>query len=335
MEINKKAISRFLKNQIQNCRILVIGDMMLDQYLYGVADRISPEAPVLVNSIQRRQNKLGGSANVVHNLVKMGCQVLAAGQIGNDTHGRILTNMMQQLQVSTEGLIIGKAPTITKIRVLAGQQQLVRLDFEETTAIDQGTENQIVDYAEKQIDKGLSAIILSDYHKGICTESLCQRIIALARRHHILTFIDPKGNYWKKYSGADFITPNVKELGEAVNEKIANERECVLPIAQKIMTDLNIKNIMVTRSEKGLSLVLPERDVTIPTQAREVYDVSGAGDTVLAAFSAGISGNLLPEEAAYMANLAAGIGVEKVGTYAVGQDEILERLIYDEKILDY
>lgn len=335
MKANSEAIFKFLNRDFQKCNILVVGDMMLDQYWYGDAERISPEAPVLINLIQRRENRLGGSANVVHNLAKMGCKVFVAGQVGNDEYGKILIKMMKNLGADLKGIILSQSPTTTKIRVLAGQQQVIRLDFEEKDTISIDYEKQIVNYVKKQIAKGLSGIIISDYGKGICSEGLCQKIISMAKEKRVLTFVDPKGKYWEKYHSADFITPNVKEIGDVINRKLPNNRDSLIPVAKKIMSRLDIKNIMITRSNKGVTLVSDTGDITIPTEAKEVYDVSGAGDTVLAAFSLGISSNLSLEEAAYIANLAAGIGVEKIGTYAVGLDEILERLNYNEKLLNH
>lgn len=301
---------------------------MLDQYFYGSVTRISPEAPVPVNLITREESKPGGAANVVHNLATIGCKTIICDAVGPDIHADILRDLLQAIGVNTDGLINGIEKTTTKARVLGGHQQMIRLDFETKRNLDDNHEKLILQQILKKLEAGLDAVIISDYNKGVCSARLCQSVIQLSHQYHVPVFVDPKGTEWDKYRGADYITSNVKELSDIYGETVKNEDNVVIPAAQIIKNKYQLGNIMVTRSEKGLSLITTKQAVTIPTKAREVYDVSDAGDTVIVSFSAGVAGGLKPYDAAYMANAAAGIEGGKVETYAVSREEILEYLKY-------
>jgi D-beta-D-heptose 7-phosphate kinase/D-beta-D-heptose 1-phosphate adenosyltransferase len=321
-----KSIEKYLKYEISQCRVIVLGDVMLDGYLYGDVSRISPEAPVPVSHITKRKETLGGAANVAHNLAKLGCQTDIVGVIGDDGYAKKLHSLLRNLQINDAGLIVGRNKTTSKIRVISGHQQMVRLDFEETTPVESSVQVCIKQYIQKQLNKGAEALIISDYDKGVCTIQMCQDIISLAHEQGMVVFVDPKGSKWDKYSGADYITPNVKELGEAMGHIIKNETAILQPAAELVRQTYHIKNVLVTRSEKGISLFSDNEPLHIPTVAQDVFDVSGAGDTVIAAFTAAVAGRMNLYDAAYMANFAAGIGVGKVGTYAVSREEILDQL---------
>jgi rfaE bifunctional protein kinase chain/domain len=324
-EENYHQTLQFLQYKTKSCHVLVVGDVMLDEYLYGDVERISPEAPVPINHILERKETLGGAANVAHNLAKLGCQSYIVGLIGNDSHANRLRRLMKNLSINDDGLIKGRNKTTTKIRVLGGHQQMVRLDFEENTPVSADIQKKIIEQAEEKIVNDMTAIVISDYNKGMCSFEVCQAIISLAHKNNKLVFIDPKGSSWDKYTGADYITPNVKELGDVLGHKIDNEDSAIKQASKFIMEKYQIHNLLVTRSEKGVSLFSDEQFLHIPTHAQEVYDVSGAGDTVISVFSAAISCNLSPDIAAFIANFAAGIGVSKSGTYPVGNEEILDR----------
>ena len=326
MDASTKAeIIDFLENKVQDCKVLVIGDVMLDRYFYGKVTRISPEAPVPVNCIDKKKDTLGGAANVAHNLARLGCHVYIAGAIGDDHHGRLLTRELKKHGIQIEGIIHGREKTTTKVRVVGGHQQMMRLDFEETDSVTEETENKLQAYIDAIVDQGLNSIIISDYGKGICTEKICQYVISKAIDKSIPTLIDPKGINWTKYRGASYITPNVKEAGEVLNTKLANETETLRNSATEIKEKYDIEAVMITRSEKGISLFSKE-EITIPTVAQEVFDVSGAGDTVISGFAATIGMEINPQVAVEFANFAAGIEVGKVGTYAVSKEEILKNL---------
>lgn len=325
-KVNYDSIRDFLEHKVQNCRILVLGDVMLDQYFYGTVTRISPEAPVPINLIKRQENKLGGSANVAHNLAKLGCQVYLSGVIADDYHGQILKEQLKELHIDETGLINGREKTTTKARILGGHQQMIRLDFEESDFISKETSERLYEYVEAALKQGIHAIILSDYKKGVITPNLSQQIIMLAHKYQVPVFVDPKGSDWDKYRGADYITPNINELRDALGQPVNNEDSNVCRACEILEDKYDLAHIMATRSEKGVTLCSGKEACHISTVAKEVFDVSGAGDTVIACFCAGISGGLHPYDSAWMANLAAGIGVGKVGTYAVSNKEILDSL---------
>ena len=324
-ESTKVEIIDFLENKAHNCNVMVIGDVMLDRYFYGNVTRISPEAPVPVNCIEKKKNVLGGAANVANNLSKLGCQVYLAGAIGNDHHGRLLTKKLKKQGIHTEGIIYGREQTTTKVRVLGGHQQMMRLDFEEVDSLSVHAIVELKDYIQTQISGNIDAIIISDYGKGVCTDELCQYAIKEANDLRIPVLVDPKGTAWQKYCGANYVTPNVKEAGVVLGKFLKNETDLLRQAAKEIKDKFNIQSVMITRSEKGVS-IFGNNETTVSTVAKEVFDVSGAGDTVISAFTLAISGNLGEKTALTFANLAAGIEVGKVGTYAVSKEEIIEVL---------
>ncbi len=327
MDASTKAeIIDFLENKVQDCKVLVIGDVMLDRYFYGNVTRISPEAPVPVNCIEKKKDTLGGAANVAHNLAKLGCQTYLAGAIGDDHHGRLLTRELKKQGIHTKGIILGREKTTTKVRVLGGHQQMMRLDFEETDSIAANAEQELKDFIDKILNQGIDAIIISDYGKGMCTEAICQYAIQKAKEQFVPVLVDPKGTQWSKYRGASYITPNVKEAGEVLGKKLANETDTLREAASVIKENYAVDSVMITRSEKGISIFADE-EINIPTVAKEVFDVSGAGDTVISVFAAGIGVNIPISVSAEMANQAAGIEVGKVGTYAVSSDEIEKQIM--------
>ena len=316
----------FVQNKAKSCRILVVGDVMLDQYYYGEVTRISPEAPVPITRVTSTKQTMGGAANVAHNLALLGTQTYISGFVGDDFHCQTLMDKFTSRGINYRGIVYTEAPTTTKLRIIGGHQQMLRLDFEETAPVKDPYEGRCINYIEQQMEEGLDAVIISDYAKGACTENICKEAIRLAHEHSIPAVVDPKGTAWEKYTGADYLTPNLKELNAILKEPIKNVDLKVEKGAFYAMKHFGIKNMLVTRSECGMSLVQPKNTVHIPTKSREVFDVSGAGDTVIAVFTLGLAGGLEPTEAAYLANLAASVVVAKLGTYAVSQDELLEVL---------
>lgn len=303
---------------------------MLDKYYFGEVKRISPEAPVPITRVLEEKETLGGAANVAHNLALLGCKTYLAGVVGNDHHRDSLNRILDSKGVDYTGLICKNGPTTTKLRIIGGHQQMLRLDFEETAPIDSEIELKLKAYVDSLIDQKISSVIISDYAKGICTPTFCQYVIEKCSKNNVPVIIDPKGTNWQKYSGAAYITPNLKELNEAVHIHVPNNDDEIKKAASAMKRRLRIKNILVTRSEKGLSLIGNKRSVHIPTKAQEVFDVSGAGDTVIAVLGAALAGQLDPVDAAYLANLAAGVVVGKLGTYAINRNELIEALIREE-----
>lgn len=323
--MNKNAMKNFLTDGADKCKILVVGDVMLDKYYFGEVTRISPEAPVPVTHVLEVKETLGGAANVAHNLALLNCKTFIAAQIGYGGHGEVLLKKLLDRKVNVTGILRTDSPTTTKIRVISGHQQMIRLDFEDSSEIS-GNDAKIFLSKVEEIIPAIDAVILSDYGKGICTEEVCQKIIQTCRAEKKFVVVDPKGDEWKKYSGANFITPNLKELNEILPKKIKNLDEPVESAAKKVVEEFNLSGLIVTRSAEGLTITDGEKTSHIKAKAQEVFDVSGAGDTVISVFTAALAGGLNPNCAAYLANVAAGVVVAKVGTYAVSREELLNAL---------
>lgn len=328
MRYHKKEFFDFLTKRSDKLRIAVIGDVMLDSYYFGEVKRISPEAPVPVNRVLREKYNLGGAANVAHNLALLNAQVFIGGVIGSDDNKNRLLKLMQDVNINTSGLCESvERKTITKLRILGSHQQMLRLDFEDISVLTDHEENYLQKWLHGLLSSGLDGIIISDYAKGICTADFCQWVIKHAKEKNIPVLVDPKGFHWEKYQGADFITPNVKEMGEAVSIDLANLDENVISAAREALTKYNLQNIIVTRSEKGITGISKENTWHIGATAREVFDVSGAGDTVAATLLMGIAGNINLVAATKLANLAAGIVVSKVGTVPINNLELVEAVL--------
>ena len=322
----KKKLLKFVESRMNECHILVVGDVMLDKYYFGEVKRISPEAPVPVTRVIREKGTLGGAANVAHNLARLGCSTYLCGVVGNDHHRQYLQGLLDKRGIDGAGLVETVGPTTTKLRIIGGHQQMMRLDFEETSQINEAVTGAIFGQVEKLVPHFVQCVIISDYSKGVCTPEICQKIIRYCGKHNVPVVIDPKGNEWRKYESAAYITPNLKELNEAVHEAVYNDDESICKAVQRIRRRYKIQNVLVTRSEQGLSLIGARKTVHIPTCAQEVFDVSGAGDTVIAVLAAALGVGLKSADAAYLANTAAGIVVGKVGTYAISREELLAAL---------
>ena len=326
------AVTAFLAEKIKNVRIAVIGDVMLDRYFHGEVKRISPEAPVPVTRVTKIKSVLGGAANVAANLAHLDCQVFMGGVTGDDENRVLLENLMDEAGINHTGLVKSeKRKTITKLRVVGGQQQMLRLDFEEVGDLYPEENVSLKTWLEGLLDEGLDGIIVSDYAKGVCSDEFCQWVIKTAHAYDIPVLIEPKGADWTKYAGCDFITPNLKEMCEAAGCQKDNEDAAVVEMALAAKDKFNIKNVVVTRSERGMSLVNNEEVLHAPATAIEVFDVSGAGDTVAATLLAAVAGKLPLADAIFMANRAAGIVVARVGTYPVHRDELLKDLLTEER----
>lgn len=328
------AIQDLLKENITKCKVLVVGDVMLDRYYFGEVKRISPEAPVPVTRIVSEKEVLGGAANVAHNLALLGCQVYLAGVAGFDENHTRLVRLLSDIGVSSDGLITGNRPTTTKLRVIGGHQQMLRLDFEDTRWIPASLDKKLRKYIDETMQAGITCIIISDYAKGLCTPGLCQYLIRVANKVGIPVIVDPKGHNWKKYSEAFLLTPNLKELGEAIHKVLPNTDKAVILAAEKVRKRYHFSSIIVTRSEKGISLLDERQEVHIPTRAQEVFDVSGAGDTVIAVLGAALAGGINVADAAQLSNLAAGVVVAKLGTYAISRVELVTTISEFSKILE-
>ncbi len=306
-------------------RALVIGDLLLDRYLWGAVERISPEAPVPVVRVDHKTYAAGGAANVAANLSALGCGVSVAGVVGADEDGRQLLELLQTSGIETTAVLsVLDRPTICKTRILGGRQQMLRLDVEKSGEFSLELKSLLLSGIEAKIP-GCSAIILSDYGKGLLDDSVCQAIIRRARELSIPTFVDPKGLHYEKYAGCDVISPNRMELAAATSTD-SGDLELLLQEGQQLRTELGIGHLVVTLSELGITLLEPSGIHRFPALAREVFDVSGAGDTVIAAMGAAVAAGMQLHDAIRLANLAAGIVIGKLGTVPISRDELLAGL---------
>jgi len=304
--------------------VLVVGDLMLDHYIMGETSRISPEAPVPVVVVKEEFYTLGGALNVVNNLVSLGATVWAAGVLGNDKAGQFILNKLTELQVNAKAVIIEESRITTeKSRIMASNQQILRYDKEVLQSPTNVTVETIINHVKTHIDQ-LDIIILSDYNKGILTDDLCAQLITLAKLHNIKLLVDPKGSSYKKYCGAFLITPNKKETTEITGIDL-NSNEDLITAGKKLKTELALDKVLMTLGNKGMALYDDKLHV-YPTVAREVYDVTGAGDTVLAALAFGLGTHMPIDDACSFANAAAAVVVGKVGCATATQNEIADFL---------
>jgi len=309
--------------KFNKCKVLVIGDLMLDEYLWGDVDRISPEAPVQVVNVQREDFTLGGSGNVVNNLVSLGAKVLTVGVSGTGMNGKVMLERFRELGVDTRGIIKDpQRPTTRKTRVIAANQHVVRIDRETKNEISGKALGQLNAYIEKTIPR-VDIVLISDYGKGLVTKPFISKIARIARKHKKITIADPKGLDFTKYAGVFLLTPNKKEASLASGIEI-QDKKTLHAAGTRILKTAKIKNLLITCGKDGMVLFTGiGKPLHISARARQVFDVSGAGDTVLAVLGLAMASGVSLEESAALANTAAGIVVGKVGTATVTKDELI------------
>ena len=331
-------ILNLLEGGFSQLKVLVVGDIMLDRYIHGEVERISPEAPVPVLRHAQRYERAGGAANVAMNLAGLGCHAILSGFWGSDTEQRELQAMLERAGVDMVGVVTSSLPTISKTRIVGRTQQLLRLDIESRDNPPAIEMDRLVERATALVDK-VHAVILSDYAKGALSEVLCESVIRAARAKGIPVLADPKTPNLGKYAGATSVCPNLGELSLATGIS-SHQTEALLDAGQRQVAQHNLQFLTVTMSEKGIGVLWPEKRYHSPARAREVFDVSGAGDTVIATLAASLAGGLQVETAVDLANLAAGIVVGKMGTVPIAQHELIAvltpstNLTVGEKILD-
>ena len=304
--------------------VLVVGDVMLDQYVWGEVDRVSPEAPVPVVRALLRDEKPGGAANVAMNLAMLGASVTLIGFAGNDREAAALRAQLAEQGIKPHLISVPRASTTTKLRILSGHQQMMRLDSESSESISSEEYCQLISRALAELGD-CAVVILSDYAKGALTEEVCQTVIGEARLRKIPVMVDPKNRNFVRYRGATAICPNRKELAAAVGETVA-DTDCLLKKGQKLISELGVEFMAVTLGEKGIAVLREDSWQHAPAITRQVFDVSGAGDTVIAVLALALACGLSAETAARVANVAAGIVVAKVGTVPVSKEELLGAL---------
>jgi len=331
-------ILNLLEGGFSQLKVLVVGDIMLDRYIHGEVERISPEAPVPVIRHAQRYERAGGAANVAMNLAGLGCHAILSGFWGSDTEQGELQAILDRASVDTVGVVTSSLPTISKTRIVGRTQQLLRLDIESRDNPPSIEMDRLVERATALVDK-VHAVILSDYAKGALSRVLCESVIRAARAKGIPVLADPKTPDLGKYSGATSVCPNLGELSLATGIS-SHQTEALLDAGQRQVAQHNLQFLTVTMSEKGIGVLWPDKRYHSPARAREVFDVSGAGDTVIATIAAGLAGGLQVETAVDLANLAAGIVVGKMGTVPIAQHELIAALTPSsnftagEKILD-
>ncbi len=318
-----------IKNNVENFEragVLVVGDLILDEFLWGDVSRISPEAPVPVVWVKKESFMPGGASNVANNLSSLGAKVYLAGVVGDDERGAILKGELEQKGVNTAGIVIDDSrPTILKTRVVAQHQQVVRIDKEKVDPLNAGVVTKLIKYIENIIDD-IDAVIIEDYGKGVITSELLSKVVPIAKRRNKIISVDPKEEHFKYYRGISVITPNNQEASRAVGFEIKNNATLVMA-GEALLKKLNCKIVLITLGENGMAVFQKAKPMKhIPTVAQEVFDVSGAGDTVIASYTLSLAAGADPIAAAHIANCAAGIVVGKVGIAVVTQDELLNRI---------
>ncbi len=309
---------------------LVIGDVMLDRYLIGDVQRISPEAPVPVVLLKQQNERAGGAANVAANLALLGIPTAIVGCVGKDHDGELLRRMISDTGINTDGMLASAhRPTVTKTRILGGHQQMMRLDQEDASDLSEEEAASLQVLIDAQLAKSPAIVILSDYAKGLLGKKICQTVITHCRQYSIPVLVDPKGKDYSKYAGATALTPNKKETAEAVGvSQSANQQ--LLAGATELRKKLGLDYLAVTRGEEGISLIASMDVLDIPATAKQVFDVSGAGDTVIATLAAGLVHKMSFADALRLANIAAGVVVGKVGTVPITLEDLTHALISED-----
>ena len=314
--------------KVGTARLLVVGDVMLDTYIVGSSSRLSPEAPVPVLLIESETSTLGGAGNAFANIASFGARASLMGCVGNDAQGDSLRRMVKDVGGNPDLLWTDiSRPTISKTRYLQGHQHLLRCDREITEPLSEDLKEKLFFNIENQLN-GTDILILSDYNKGLFRDAdFVRKLIKLAQDQKVVVIVDPKGKDFSKYHGADFITPNAKELAESAAQDIAKADGEIEKQATILIEKYGFSHVLVTRSEDGLSLVSSNGEIThIPTHVEKIFDVSGAGDTVIAVFACMLATGLSPDKCAWLANQAGSIVVKKSGTSLITQDELVGKV---------
>ena len=315
----KEIIDKILE---KNPRILVIGDLMLDRFIFGNVERISPEAPVPIVKCLNEKNMLGGCGNVIRNLDNIGVQTSIISAIGKDITGELIIDQLNEKNIPISGILIDKNIwTTEKMRILADAQQVVRVDWD-AKEFNKGSYDKILGSLPNQI-KNVDGIIVSDYNKGVCSQIVLKEAMAIAKANNIPVFVDPKGKDWSKYHNAHLITPNKKEAELVIGKKLHSDKDFE-SAGKKICRTFDIYSCLITRGSTGMSYISSSNTFHLKSKAKEIFDVSGAGDTVISMIAASLVSNVEIEKASKFANKAAGIVVGHIGTTAITVEELLE-----------
>lgn len=316
---------RALIDRFRRIKTLVVGDLMLDHYIWGTVSRISPEAPVPVVAVSRETEMPGGAGNVAVNMAALGSEVYVVGLLGQDSAAERLLSRFQAVPIHTECIVrTPERPTIVKTRIIAHQQQVVRFDRELGGDLPAELQHRIWEQVERFLPQ-VHAVVLSDYAKGVVTSSLIPSLISLARRRGIPITVDPKIENFRRYKSATCVTPNLKEAMESAGLRSLRSEGDLERLGRQLLRQLKADAVLITRGEKGMSLFEKNKPARhIPTKAQEVFDVTGAGDTVISTLTLALAAGAPLRHAAELANEAAGVVVGKLGTAAVSREELLK-----------
>jgi len=316
---------RKILNAFKKKKVLVIGDLILDRYIWGRVNRISPEAPVPVVEVTEEIFHLGGASNVANNIVSLGGHATIVGVAGGDDRGgEILRKMLEQRGIKHDGVYWSRRPTTVKTRVIAHSQQIVRFDREDRNRVEGKVLKNLLNYLRYELQQH-DAVIISDYRKGTISSELVRGVVKLAKPADIFVAVDPKVGHFHCYKHVSLITPNISEASQASGIEIRDE-DSLLNAGKTLLRKILCNAVLITRGEQGMSLFRKDKVVHIPTVAKNVYDVTGAGDTVIATFTLSYAAGADMEEAAVIANHAAGIVVEEVGTAVATSDQLQQSL---------
>ena len=306
-----------------NCKVFCLGDLMLDKYIIGTTNRISPEGPIPVLDVNKEVGMLGGVGNVVRNLSTLATETYLVSLLGDDSVSKEVEKKLEKINVHKNIIKDSNRPTITKSRFIANDQQILRVDKENIIPISKKIEKKIYECSKKQILK-TNAVVISDYNKGLITKNILKKIISFSKNHQKPVILDPKSSDFEKYKGATIITPNIKELEKVMKKKLITDKE-IIDASKKLISKFNFNHLLVTMGKLGMILVSKKRKnvIKLDAEAKEVFDVSGAGDTVVSFIAAGLACSLKIEEVVKIANIAAGIVVNKTGTSVAHLSEML------------
>lgn len=326
--MNKKRIIEIINN-FSKKTILVVGDIIMDQYIWGNVSRISPEAPVPVVDVKEESYLLGGAANVLNNIISLGGKAMVCGVIGHDDIGRMIIHELRIREIDTGGIIVeSDRPTTIKTRIVAHSQQVVRYDREKKEDINKSSREIIKGYLKNKLFE-IDGIIISDYYKGVVTKELVKEIISIVNNRGLPILADPKVGHFDLYEGLTLITPNIFEASTGSGVSIHDNKSLEMA-GMALIEKLRCKATLITRGEEGMTLIEDNREVTyIPAVAKKVFDVTGAGDTVIGVMALAIAAGATLKESAIIANHAAGIVVGKVGTAVIGVEELKRSLQVD------
>ncbi|REJ82359.1 MAG: D-glycero-beta-D-manno-heptose-7-phosphate kinase [Bacteroidetes bacterium] len=324
---NKSLVSYI--SEFRKMNVMIIGDVMIDAYLWGKVDRISPEAPVPIVSVTKRENRPGGAANVAINIHSLGATPVLCSVIGDDLNGRTFTEIIQELGMSTEGLVQSPdRPTTRKTRVIGNNHQMLRVDEEREEDLSPSERKRLLERIESILSrKKTDVIVIEDYDKGVISKSLIEQVVGMARQYKIPVAVDPKRRNFNHYKNVDLFKPNLKELKEGIKmDPDENGIQDIIAVAKKFRKEKQIGTLLLTLSEKGVLVLNDSVEKIIPAHVRNIADVSGAGDTVIGVAALCLAIGLNAEKTATIANLAGGLVCEKVGVVPVEPEQLIEEI---------